>query len=216
MENINIHAMIKERFAKLPPKLQTAITSTEVAEKLRTLSQKYRLHLDQGQILENETYMVLLGIEKAGKYEENIKKELGISTEEAKNIAGDVAKEIFLSIRDLLKESTTSTVAQKPQPAPKSTPKPISAETSVNISTPTPVSMPTPKPAPSVSPISTLTSASTLPSTSDQLSVTPTSSIRTPVTTQNKLESVVRNPSKEIKISPTKGYSVDPYREPID
>ena len=96
MEETNIHTMIRDRFSKLPPKLQDAITSTEVAGKLRALSQKYRLHIDQGQILENETYMVLLGIDQAEKYEGNLKKELKISSENAKNIAKDVAKEIFL------------------------------------------------------------------------------------------------------------------------
>lgn len=107
MENINVNEMIREQFTKLPPKLQEAITSTEVSEKLREISQRYRLHLDQGQVLENETYMVLLGIEDAEKYEENIKKELGVSPEEARKIADDAAKEIFLSVRNLLKESTT-------------------------------------------------------------------------------------------------------------
>jgi len=176
MENVNIHSMIKERFAKLPPKLQEAITSTEVAEKLRALSQKYRLHLDQGQILENETYMVLLGIEKAEKYEENLKKELKITPEIAKSIANDVAKEIFLSIRNVLKESTT--------PVSKSNNTPISIALD---------SVPTPVPE-----------QQTQPST------------QAPVSTQNKLESVVRNQSKELEIKPAKKYTIDPYREPIN
>jgi len=163
MENVNIHSMIREQFAKLPPKLQEAITSVEVAEKLRALSQKYRLHLDQGQILENETYMVLLGIEEAGNYEENLKKELGISSEIAKNIANDAAKEIFLSIRNALKTSTTTAPTQNS---------------------------------------------------------TPPSQIQTPehqsTVSQNKLESVIKNESKEMTINPTRSYTVDPYREPIE
>lgn len=129
MGEMNVHLMIQERFAKLPPKLQEAITSTEVAEKLREIAQRYRLHLDQGQILENETYMVLLGVEQAGKYKENLKKELHISTEQAKQITDDIAKEIFLSIRNRLKDSTniqsphvesndTSTQPLVPTPAP--------------------------------------------------------------------------------------------------
>ncbi|MEX0652173.1 MAG: hypothetical protein WD509_01275 [Candidatus Paceibacterota bacterium] len=115
MNDVNIHTTLKEQFKKLPPKLQEAITSTEIAEKLRAIAQKHRLHIDQGQILENETYMVLLGIEQAGAYEKNLQKELTIPTEVAQKIYTDVAKDIFLVIRDTLKEATTT---EKPTQVP--------------------------------------------------------------------------------------------------
>ncbi|NQV93254.1 hypothetical protein HQ403_02020 [Candidatus Kaiserbacteria bacterium] len=176
MEKTNVHLMIQERFAKLPPKLQEAITSTEVAEKLREIAQKYRLHLDQGQILENETYMVLLGVEQAGKYEENLKKELNISSEQAGQLARDVGKDIFLSIRNTLKESTASP-SSNTEVSHTITPNPIPTDASIHPVQP-----------------------KTLP----------------PVAIHNKLESVVKQQSKEIKISPTKNYPIDPYREPIE
>jgi len=126
-KEVNIHTMIKEQFTKLPPKLQKAITSTDVSLKLREISQKNRLHIDQGQILENETYMVLLGIEEAQAYEKNLKKELNISAEMAKGIAQDVAKEIFLSIRNLLKESVTATPRKATPGALRSNAQPTGA-----------------------------------------------------------------------------------------
>jgi len=187
MENTHVRTMIENNLTKLPPKLQEAITSSDVLEKLRKLSQKYRLHLDQGQVLEIETYMVLLGIDEAEEYEKNLERELKTTSEVAKNIANDVAKEIFLSIRNVLKESTTSAPTPKLEsvyeaPISTSTPSPIPATVSTPLQ-PTQVSTQTPT--------------------------------HSPITTQNKLESVVKNQSKEIKISPTKGYTVDPYREPI-
>lgn len=176
MENTQVRTMIENNISKLPPKLQDAVTSTEVAKKLHAISQKYRLHLDQGQILENETYMVLLGIDEAGEYEGNLKKELNISSEQAGQLARDVGKDIFLSIRNTLKESTASP----------------SSNTEVSNTT-------TPNPIP--------TDASIHP-------VQP--KILPPVAIHNKLESVVKQQSKEIKISPTKNYPIDPYREPIE
>ena len=112
MKHKDIQSMIRERFSDLPPKLQEAITSTDVTSKLRELTQKHRLHIDQGQKLENETYMVLLGIEDAEKYEGNLQRELKIPHKEAKKVAQDVAKEIFLSIREALKE--TAEPSQEP------------------------------------------------------------------------------------------------------
>lgn len=133
MNDVNIHQLIRERFSALPEKLQQAITSTEVAEKLRAISNKYRLHLDQGQTLENETYMVLLGIEEAEKYEDNVRRELGIPKEDAHAIATDVAEEIFLSVRGELKERTKETEEPAPQtppqePLPEAAPQPKKAE----------------------------------------------------------------------------------------
>ena len=187
MQDVNVHKMIKERFAKLPPKLQEAITSTEVAENLRELAQKYRLHIDQGQILENETYMVLLGVEQAGKYEENLKKELDVSSDIAKNIANDVAKEIFLSIRNTLKESTTP----EPKQVQKSTQQPASVQKN-----PIETSPQTPSINPPIQQAKTFASINT--------------------ENKDKLASVVKNERKELKINPAKQYVVDPYREPID
>ncbi len=251
MANTDINQIIKDRFNKLPPKLQEAITSTEVALKLREISQKYRLHIDQGQILENETYMVLLGIEQSENYKENLKKELRISEENAIKISNDVAKEIFLSVRNILKETTTI--------PPKKDTKNINI-TPIGVK-PDDKIIPTKK-----TPISYLNEDSTIthkPKTGDssqgivsgdrsssqgivsddsqgikpidqgidkdqpstdiktpETEITPTSTTITSVygtETENtsKLDSVVRNKPKVINVVATKGYTVDPYREPI-
>jgi hypothetical protein len=176
MTEINVHSMIKERFNNLPPKLQEAIASTDVANKLRTISQKHKLLLDQGQILENETYMVLLGIEQAENYKQNLKKELNISEDTATKIANDVGREIFLSIRNTLRESTIKTIESEPKPTNK-------PNESFETQTFKDNKMP---------------------------------SIKIENTTQqNKLDQIVKNQSKEIKITPIE-YNNDPYREPIE
>jgi len=176
MTDINIHSMIKERFNKLPPKLQEAIASTDISNKLRTISQKHKLLLDQGQILENETYMVLLGIEQAENYKENIKKELSLPEDTATKIANDVGREIFLSIRNTLRESAIKTIESEP----------VSTNQIFNNEK-----------------IPTTNKPETKPFT------------ETNATTQNKLDYVVKNQSKEIEIAPAK-YNNDPYREPIE
>ena len=106
MEQQDIKTLLRTHFSRLPEKLQSAITESSIPEKLRAISKEHRLHLDQGQSLENETYMVMLGIEESDEYEKNIKKELQIDSETAGKIASAVGKEIFLPIRDALKELT--------------------------------------------------------------------------------------------------------------
>lgn len=136
MSDINIHELIREKFATLPEKLQEALTSTEIAEKLRAIALKHRLHIDQGQILENETYMVLLGIERAENYEKNIEHELSLSQEDARVIAAEVAQEVFLSVREALKERTSDRVST-PEATTKAPETPIEAPKPMETTVPT-------------------------------------------------------------------------------
>lgn len=106
MSDLNVHEAIRERFSKLPKELREAITSVKVAESLRKISEENRLHLDQGQILENETYMVLLGIDEASNYAKNIQKELSVPEEQAQKIANEVVRNIFSPIREGFKAHT--------------------------------------------------------------------------------------------------------------
>lgn len=93
---------LQERFNALPKALQNAITSAEIEKKLRDLSEVHKLHLDQWQKLENEVMLALLGFQPVENLEENIKKEVGISDEDAGVLAGDIAETIFQPIREEL------------------------------------------------------------------------------------------------------------------
>jgi len=98
-ETTDINETIKRQFLKLPQVVQEAITDADVEHHLRSLSDKHKLHLDQWQILENEVLMTLMGLQPAEDLEENIKKEVGIDEELAKELANDIATEVFDPIR---------------------------------------------------------------------------------------------------------------------
>src|SRR3989344_1121569 len=113
--DLNVHEIIRERFSKLPELLRNAITSADVPEKLRTIATKHRLHIDQGQLLENETYLVMLGLDTTENFTRNIKKELGIDEIMAREITSEVQVGIFLPIREFLKTKTdTESVPEVP------------------------------------------------------------------------------------------------------
>lgn len=96
--------IIQERFKKLPSTLQKAITSNDFKDGLRTISEKYKLHLDKGVTLENETLMVMMGLDDTSSFTQNLQRGLGIDKEQAEKITADVAKDILLPIRESLKE----------------------------------------------------------------------------------------------------------------
>lgn len=103
-DDVNLEEELKTRFLELPPTLQDAITSADVDERLREISTSNKLHLDQGQKLENEVMLALLGIQGLDKLEENIKNEVGVPAETANALANDIAEKIFLPIREKLEQ----------------------------------------------------------------------------------------------------------------
>lgn len=90
---------LKERFAQLPKIVQDSITSADVEEHLRRLSQIHKLHLDQWQLLENNVMLSLLGVEKIEDLVKNLQEDLGINAEAAAALASDVSSIIFEPIR---------------------------------------------------------------------------------------------------------------------
>jgi hypothetical protein len=98
-DEINIDDILRDRMNKLPPVVRNAITGASVEEHLRKLSDKHKLHLDQWQILENEVMMTLIGMQSAENLEENIIKDVGVDDDIAREIANDIALEVFDPIR---------------------------------------------------------------------------------------------------------------------
>lgn len=96
--------ILRMQFQKLPKNLQEVILSAGLQEKLKRIFKKFNLHIDQAGALENETMLVMLGLESAGDYIENIKKALDITEVRAHMITADVNKEIFTQIREMLKK----------------------------------------------------------------------------------------------------------------
>lgn len=101
-----------ERFARLPPSVQNAITSTDVEAHLRELAKTHQLHLDQWDLLENEVMLTLLGLQETSQLKENIVKEVGVSDDVATILAGDIAEYVFHPIRDELERQLEHPVAQ--------------------------------------------------------------------------------------------------------
>lgn len=117
-DGVNIEAEIKTRFLELPPALQDAITSADVDNRLREISESNKLHLDQGQKLENEVMLALLGIQGLDKLEENIKNEVGVPAETALALANDIAEKIFLPIREKLESELGPQEEGQPEDKP--------------------------------------------------------------------------------------------------
>jgi len=112
-EKISEHSIIQERFAELPATVQQAVTDASVEQKLRALSAKYKLHLDQWVLLENEILLTLLGLEDPEDMAKNVAKEVGIKEELAQQLVNDIALEVFKPIREHMQGALDSEASKR-------------------------------------------------------------------------------------------------------
>ena len=115
----NIEQIIKEQLVKLPEDVRKAISSVDLRDKVKKISEKHHLHIDQAGILETETVLVMLGLESTDNYRGNLKKELQISDTSAQAITFDVNKEIFMPIRESLKKISQEPASEVIKGTPK-------------------------------------------------------------------------------------------------
>ncbi len=94
--------ILEKQFASLPENIQTAIVSAEYKTKLKEITDRQRLLIDQAGKLEMETTFVMIGLEPLADYVENLQRELGIDIIRAKELAADVSENIFKPIRSSL------------------------------------------------------------------------------------------------------------------
>ncbi len=132
---------IQKKIDALPPDIRQFIYSSEMESILRQIGTKHQLHIDQIGALETETAAVMIGLSKADEFVQNLTDSLNIDEAKSKVIADDINQQLFLKIRESMKNTpkipvptpTTTTVSAKvviPTPAfapPAPVAKPIEA-----------------------------------------------------------------------------------------
>lgn len=143
MEEHTTEAMIAKRLEELPADVRAAIQSNDLDVKLQKIGAAHALHIDQIATLSDETLLVMLGFSSTEHYTERIAEVLKVTGEEAHKIAGEVNNEVFMSIRESMKQFNAQAAAT---PVAATTVPPMPAVAPV---APTPVPVP-PAPAPVV------------------------------------------------------------------
>jgi hypothetical protein len=95
-----------EKLDTLPEEIQRTAMSIELTNTLTEIGKKYQLHLDILDELVDEVRLVLLGETKTGEFIDHLTKRLAVPREKAAQIAADVNEQVFVKVRDALKELT--------------------------------------------------------------------------------------------------------------
>lgn len=111
--NSEIEKIIADQMKKLPKDVVDAIVSVDYKTKLQEVTKRQKLLIDQAGKLEMETTLVMIGLEPLNDYTENIKRELAISDERAKEVSLDVSENIFKPIRESLYKMNKETESEE-------------------------------------------------------------------------------------------------------
>ncbi|MES2087924.1 MAG: hypothetical protein V4467_02935 [Patescibacteria group bacterium] len=95
---------LQSRFDKLPFALKTALRSMDSAKKVLDIGIKYGLHVDKLGVVAEETGLVILGMTHPNQFLPRLNRRLGIGEEKTRPIAQEINTEIFLKIREALKQ----------------------------------------------------------------------------------------------------------------
>ena len=96
---------LSEAYKKLSPEIKEALLSIETAEIINNIGKKYNLHIDQIGELGTETGLIMLGLTHPTEFVSNLTKKLGVDRIVASQIAPDINDQVFLKIRESLKNT---------------------------------------------------------------------------------------------------------------
>ena len=77
---------IQAQFEKLPKNVQEALTSTDVNDKVKSIAEKYNLHMDQLTELVDEVGIIMLGLQKPSLFVTDLCESL-LSTERWRSLS---------------------------------------------------------------------------------------------------------------------------------
>lgn len=97
---------IKEAYHNLPDLVREIIDGSEWEKSIRNITNKYKLLINQGLLLEDETLLVMLGLSDPKDFVQTISSEADIDPQVAKQIGKDIEDEVFVKIREALQEQT--------------------------------------------------------------------------------------------------------------
>src|SRR3989344_6014058 len=112
---------IQKKFDALPADIKSIVYSADMLGVIKKTGEKYKLHIDQLDVLEAETADVMTGFSKPDDFVANLSASLSVDRVQAENIAKDINDGLFIKIRESLKRlygENKTPVTQATTPAP--------------------------------------------------------------------------------------------------
>jgi len=93
---------LNKKFDLLPEDIQSAISSSDVDQKIQNIGRQHNLHIDKMGELSDETGLVMLGFTHPSNFIKNIKGRVGVDENMAREITKEINEQIFKPIKNSL------------------------------------------------------------------------------------------------------------------
>ena len=108
---------LQEAFERLPQKLQAAVSSPDIHQRIMNIGNRHGLHIDQIGELTDQIGLVMLGLENSSNFVRDTSSRLSIGMKDAQEIANDINKEVFSAIKTNMRELEEKTESASATPA---------------------------------------------------------------------------------------------------
>lgn len=118
---------IKELMKEVPAPVRAVFASGKVETVAKSLMQKYKLHIDQGAVVEREVILLLLGLKSPDEFTGALAEEAKLDQQIINSIVKDVNDQIFVPLREEMRKGASAEVKpphpqpQRPLSSPKAT-----------------------------------------------------------------------------------------------
>ncbi len=202
---------IKELLKEVPPLIRAFFASGKVEIIAKNLMQKYRLHIDQGAVVEREIILLLLGLKGPEEFVKTLAEETKLDKSTVNSIVQDINTQIFIPLREEemkgvgMKTSPAIGIPQVIKPAAPGGTPPSHFHLQNKIAPPPRPAPPQPQKA---------TDSRKLLEDHEEPHIEFKGAIYHPPIP--KPSAVPPTPPKPKPVVPTTSYSSDPYREPLE
>jgi len=90
--------ILKKQLNNVPPQVKQYLQSAAYPQIMRSVIEKYGMHLDTAKKVETETTLLLIGLVSPSEYEKKLVDQAGVTEEQAKDIAKDMNEKVFKPI----------------------------------------------------------------------------------------------------------------------
>tara|TARA_B100000508_G_scaffold60333_2_gene47450 strand:+ start:9838 stop:10332 length:495 start_codon:yes stop_codon:yes gene_type:complete len=137
--------LLQKQLTKVPPQVRHYLESDAYPQVMRSVIEKYNLHIDTASKIETETTLLLIGLVAPAKYETALVQNGGLSKEQASAITKEMNEQVFKPLVESYKKpapvhtnafADEPAVQKQPEPAPEEVSEP-EIPTQIPVETPT-------------------------------------------------------------------------------
>lgn len=121
-EEFTLDGNVAQVMQTLPPSIRNYLAQGKYTAVAKGLMTKYRLHIDQANVVEREIMLLLMGIDNPDEFVKSLIEDAKLDQQTVNGIVQDVNAQIFVPLRDEMRKGPQKVNIQPQTPRPQQSP----------------------------------------------------------------------------------------------